>query len=463
MNKAYIYLLLAVVATPLLLGSCKADEEEIVYTDQCYISSFTLGSLKRSHFVKDSEGKDSVFYTVFSGTSFPMTVNQRTDTIQNLDSLPMHTRVNAVLANVVYTSGLVWRKADLTGVEDTTWTLYNAEDSIDFSQPLHFMAVASNGVNLRQYVVKVNVHKQRGDTTVWKQQEQIPNANITTQRRAAVLDGKLIVLSNGTDGQLQYAVRSTQSNAQWATGNSNLTDALPTTMQTQGNTLFMSMQDGTVVQSTDGIVWNAAAYPQAEGLQLVAASDSRLYALCNGALVSSDGGDWAQEMLDDEAANLPESEIQSNCYTMDNGQLRLLLVGQRDGKTVTWAKAWGNGKEVQESWMYYTPNGSNRYALPALASLNVLPYDGGFIALGGAARDGSQKAMQQALRTPDHGLTWRPYDGGDLNIDPAIQTAAQSARHIAVAVDEDKFLWVMADGQVWRGRINRLGFLRQDR
>ncbi len=463
MKKAYLYLLLALVAAPLLLGSCKAEEEEIVYTDQCYISSFTLGSLKRTHFTKDSEGLDSVYYTVFAGNSFPMTINQRTDTIQNLDSLPLHTRVDAVLATVSYTSGLVWRKADLTGVEDTTWTVYDSKDSIDFSAPLHFMAVASNGVNLRQYVVKVNVHKQRGDTTVWSRQAEIPNANITTQRRAVALDGKLIVLSNNASGQLQCAVRSTQSGAQWATHNTTLTNALPATLQKQGRTLLMSLQDGTVVQSTDGIVWTATAYPQADGLQLVAAGDNRLYALCNGTLVSSDGGEWLVEELDDEASNLPDSEIQGNSYTMSNGQQRLLLVGQRGGKTVIWAKAWDAGEEQQESWMYYTPNGYNRYALPALASLNVLPYDGGFIALGGAARNGGQKAMQRALRTPDHGVTWQPYAGGDLNIDPAVQEAAQTARHIAVAVDEDNFLWVMLDNQVWRGRINRLGFLRQDR
>ncbi len=464
MKKAYVYLLMALVVAPFVLGSCMTDEEDNTeYTDQCYISAFSLGNLKQRHFTKNSEGKDSVFYTTFVGGSFPMTINQRTDTIENLDSLPLHACVDRVLVTASYTTGLAWRKADLTGLEDTTWTVYNSEDSLDFTTPLHFVAIAANGVNKRQYVVKLNVHKQRGDTTVWSQQEQVPESYATTQRRAVVMDSKLLMLQNNADGQLQCAVRSTRSGAQWAMHNTTLSNALPTTLQKHGNTLFMSLQDGSVVQSTDGMAWSAAAYPRVDGLQLVAAGEGRLYAMCNGMLMSSDGGEWTQELLDDEADNLPEHEIQSNSYTMPNGQQRLLLVGQRDGKTVIWAKAWDQNKEEQEVWMYYTPNGHNRYALPPLAGLNVLPYDGGFLALGGAARDGSQKAMQQGLLTPDHGLTWKSAESSGLNIDSAIQEAAQAARHIAVAVDDDNYLWVMVDGQVWRGRINRLGFLRQDR
>ncbi len=457
MKKAFVYLLSALLVAPFVLSSCKGDEEEVAATDQCYISSLTLGTLKRANYTQDDQGNSSVSYTVFYGDAFPMTINQRTNVIENLDSLPIHTLVDRVVVTAAFTSGLVWSK------DNATWTTYNAEDSLDFTTPLYFMAVASNSVNMRQYTVKLNVHKQRGDTTVWSRQAEMPAMSDVAQRRAVVLDGKLIVMSTDNGGQLQCAMRSIQSGAQWASHNVALTDALPATLQKQGSTLYMSLQDGTIVQITDGIAWTATTYPQADGLRLVAASDKRLYALCNGALLSSDGGDWIEEKLDDTADNLPQEELQSNFYTLPNGQQRLMIVGQRNSKTVIWAKAWDTDEELNETWMYYTSNGSEDYVLPPLASLNVLPYDGGFVALGGAARNGSQKAMQQALRSPDHGLTWQTYDGGDLNIDGAIQEAAQTAKHITVTVDENKFLWVMVDGQVWRGRINRLGFLRQDR
>ncbi len=457
MKKAFIYLLSALLVAPFVLSSCKDEEEEVAVTDQCYISSLTLGTLKRANYVKDSEGKTSVSYTVFYGNSFPMTINQRTNVIENMDSLPMHTCIDRVVVTASFTTGLVWSR------DNVTWTTYNAEDSLDFTTPLCFMAVASNSVNMRQYTVKLNVHQQRGDTTVWNRQVEMPAMSGVAQRRAVVLDGRLIVISADDSGQLQCAMRSTQSGAQWASHGVALTNALPATLQKQGSTLYMSLQDGTVVQSTDGIAWTNAIYPQVDGLKLLGASEKRLYALCNGSLKSSDGGEWVDEKLDDTADNLPQKELQCNYYTLPNGQQRLMLVGQRNDKTVIWAKAWNKDEEEDETWMYYTPNGYSRYTLPSLASLNVLPYDGGFIALGGAARNGGQKAMQQALRTPDHGLTWKPYDGGDLNIDSAIQEAAQTAHHITVTVDENKFLWVMVDGQVWRGRINRLGFLRQDR
>ena len=53
------------------------------------------------------------------------------------------------------------------------------------------------------------------------------------------------------------------------------------------------------------------------------------------------------------------------------------------------------------------------------------------------------------------------YEEDDMKVDPALRTAAQGAQYLTAAVDDEKFLWVMVDNKVWRGRINRLGFLRK--
>lgn len=141
-----------------------------------------------------------------------------------------------------------------------------------------------------------------------------------------------------------------------------------------------------------------------------------------------------------------------------------MIIGQstEEGTEVTrtWAKSWNKGEEAAEGWMFYTPNGADKYNLPVLKNLNVLAYDDAFIALGGASSDGTYKPMDEPLRSRDHGVTWKPYTGGDMNIDPEIQKVAAEAGYITCAVDDNNFVWVVVDNRAWKGRINRLGFLR---
>ena len=68
--------------------------------------------------------------------------------------------------------------------------------------------------------------------------------------------------------------------------------------------------------------------------------------------------------------------------------------------------------------------------------------------------------MEKPLRSRDNGITWKPYTDGDMNIDPEIVKAAADARHITCAVDNNNFVWVVIGNRAWKGRINRLGFLR---
>lgn len=450
--------MLALLAFSLFLGSCKNDETTVTYSDDCYISSVSLSNLRLVHHVKDSKGQDSSYATTYVASAFPMTINQRTGVIENKDSLPFHTVADRVLMTAGYTSALVWRKALNEASQDTTWHVFSSKDSLDLSTPIELAAVASNGVNLRKYTLKVNIHQQRGDSTVWDVAEPLEAAATGADVRLIVKDKLLMALYNDAAGMLHTAVRAAQRTAAWADHTTSLANALPQTVQLLDGKLYLSTSDGQVMQSTNGITWQAGDFAGQEGLRLVGAGEARLYAICQGQLLSSDGTAWVQERLDDDAANLPRQEVRSVAYSQESGVHRMILYGERQGETVVWGKAWGTQPEEQEPWMYYTYNGSLAKRLPALQQLNVIAYDDALVALGGAGADGTTKALAQALRSPDHGVSWTTYEQGDLNIDAALQTAAQGARYIDVAVDENNFLWVMVDGRLWRGRINRLGF-----
>lgn len=465
MKKTFPYLMILLAVFPLMLSSCNSDEESVVLSDQCYISSFSLGTVRQQRFAKDADGKDSSYYTSFNGRLFPMTIDHRTLTIENLDSLPVHSRVGAVLANVTASGVIGWRRADLEEGADTAWTNYSENDSIDFSHPLTFMVVAPDVKSSRRYRVKVNVHRQKGDSTEWSNKGAVPYLGVMTRRKAVCWDGKLMVLALNDGGEAVNVQTSLTGETHWQMLNTTgVQKAVPSTLQKTSEKLYISTEDGRVLQSTNGVDWSDTGYPAHEGLQLVAASEQRVYALMDGALWSNAGEGWQQESLDAEPAMLPQRELQGLYYTLPNGQERLMIIGQstEEGAEVTrtWAKSWNKGEEVAEGWMFYTPNGADKYNLPVLKNLNVLAYDDAFIALGGASSDGTYKPMDEPLRSRDHGVTWKPYTGGDMNIDPEIQKVAAEAGYITCAVDDNNFVWVVVDNRAWKGRINRLGFLR---
>lgn len=456
-------MLLALVS--LIASSCSTDEESVELSDQCYISSFVLGSVRQQRFAKDIDGNDSSYYTSFAGRLFPMTINHRTQTIENLDSLPVHSSVGAVLATVTASGVVGWRRADPEEGADTAWTTYSEKDSIDFTHPLTFLVMAPDAKSSRQYTVKLNVHQQRGDSTVWSRESVVPFPGTADQRKAFCWNDKLMVLAVTAAGEAVNVQSALTGEPRWQmvsiAGNERM---VPSTLQKTTDRLYVSTEDGRVLQSTDGTAWSDAGLPSRAGLRLVAASRVRLYALIDGKLWSSVGGEWQEERLDAEPAMLPETELQGLYYTLPNGRERLMLVGvstDADTKvTRTWAKSWNEGEEASEGWMFYTPNGADKYRLPALSNLNVLAYDDAFIALGGASADGTYKPMGKPLRSRDNGITWKPYTDGDMNIDPEIVKAAADARHITCAVDNNNFVWVVIGNRAWKGRINRLGFLR---
>ncbi len=465
--KKHIRLLVLLLAAPMFLASC-LDDDDTETDDYCYISAFSLGTIKRAVFTITTDGEDSTYTTSFSGSLYPMTIDQINLTIENKDSLPVRSIVSKVLASVTFDGVLAWRKADISELgEDTLWTTFSSSDSIDFTEPLHFACIASNGKSYRTYTVNVNVHQQLGDTTSW---ERATDGDFSAlgARKAVLWNDQIVVLGENSNGSLTYVQHPLGLTGDWVTVSTTGTDSADiTTLQKRESALYLSTSDGKVIESTNAVDWTTSDYPQAEGLRLVAATEDRLYALLDGALVSSDGGEWTAESLDDDASYLPDEQTFAFNYTTDSGMNRLMLVGQRsqyedDLTCMVWAKSWKTDEEGS-TWTFYVPNGADKRRLPAMdKNLNVVAYDDGFLSFGEATRDGQYTALDSVLHSVDHGIAWVPYENDDMLVDTLMQQAAEEADHIVSVVDDDQFLWMIIDDQVWRGRINRLGFLRQD-
>ncbi len=447
-NKSLL-LLLALV----LLASACSEKDNVVSTsnDYCYISSVILGNVKRK--VQNTN-------VTFSAVDYEMTINQRTNNIENRDSLPYGSQLSRVIATIHFDgSTLAYREKG----SNSEWTSYNATDSLDLTKPLELFLTSNDNQSSRIYTLKVNVHQQEGDSLFWKQcDNNVAELTDMTDMKAFVLNDKLFVLGQKTSGITLAERSSTEAEGEWT--ETPVTD-LPATTDIQTlrqyeDMLYLSTNDGSIFSSADAKGWRQEGSTYSAPLKLIEKTEKYYYAISEGKILrSADASTWEEETLDTDATMLPTTDIRALSAEQANGNNRIILVGQsaNSDNAVVWNKMWNDSeKEENAEWIYFPITHDNNIPCPRLEYLNLLSYDGKCIAFGGASIDNSKKALETMYVSQDYGITWRPDKEHRMPVElKGIEGCITST------VDENYFIWIITNAQVWRGRLNRLGFAQQ--
>ena len=468
------YWLLLLLGLTILVSACSEDSTTVSYNDYCYVKSVTLGTIKRKMERRDRLGKlVNTTYTSVTGSNFLMTIDQRARTIENRDSLPLGCDLSAVTAAIAFDGSILKYR---TSGSNSGWTAYNSTDSLNLTSPLELELTSNDGKSTRNYTLKVNVHKQEADSIYWKQCEsEVPQRSGMNDMKAFVMNDKLTVLaSNGT--KVILAERSgTDAEGTWQEEDTDLPlTADLQTLRQQADKLYLSTSDGSILSSTDAKAWTQEGTTYTTELKLIEKTEQFFYAISvttdeNGTtsklLRSTDAATWEEDELDSQATLLPTYGIRALTMQQANGNKRIVMVGQRDSKgegeeyknAIVWNKMWNESEMEEEAqWMYFPLSDDNIVPCPRLQYLNLLPYDGKCIALGGASTDGKHKALHAAYVSQDYGITWRT----DSEIHLPIQLEGTDGC-ITSTVDKNNFIWIITNAQVWRGRLNRLGFAQQ--
>ena len=141
MKRKFLAFILLVTAG-LSLSSCLDSTDNntnIVYYHDTAITDFSLGKMDK--FGKKKDGvSDSLLRGVVDGSTFVFSIDQANHEIYNLDSLPVNTRIAAVLATISAKNSsyiqINYVKQDPVKEGETTDSLvwYNSTDSIDFTK-----------------------------------------------------------------------------------------------------------------------------------------------------------------------------------------------------------------------------------------------------------------------------------------------------------------------------------------
>ncbi|MBP1542002.1 MAG: hypothetical protein ILA25_07515 [Prevotella sp.] len=310
-----IYLLMAALIT---LSSCKDSDADTTLYNDAAITGFYLGTMKRN--------VDGVTKT-FAGSNYPFRISQVAEltptgkwvrTIENADSLPKGTDVKRVVCNITTrNNGLVV----IQDVGSDTLRYYNASDSIDFSQTRRFVVMPSDGsTSNTQYDIKVNVHREKGDSLQWHLvDEPMPTAETLPA-------GIKVMLGKNYSGTEMYA---------------------------------LSDDDKLMVSKDNGSTWTQDC-PDYDATD--PDNNSDMLPLTNLALVSY--------------------PMDYSIYT--DYVLLVGTSPKNANRSVVWRKIVDYEEGAPEGkWTYIERDDAEPYNLPIMTSLNIIRYDESVLAFGG--------------------------------------------------------------------------------
>lgn len=489
MKRKFLAFILLVTAG-LSLSSCldsTDDTTNIVYYHDTAITDFSLGKMDKLGKTKDGT-KDSLLRGVVDGSTFGFTIDQANHEIYNLDSLPVNTRIAAVLATISaknssyiqinYVKQVTVKEGETT--DSLVW--YNSTDSIDFTKTKEkaIRVYAQDASAYADYKVKVNVHTQRPDTFIWQSLTQA-NAKLAALKsmKAVSVGGKVVLFGKNAEGALEMF--ESESGKQWkpVAATANLGKHAVDNIVAFDNALFvLNPETHQLLKSTDAANWTLVS-TFASLKQLIGAGSKYLYAYSGndegvtGISVSTDkGASWTAEQMDADAKYLPVSNINMSYSAVRSTKdaENVLLIGNRNTteKTDTIAMVWNrtidfSGNSYAGSkWNFVEYDNNQPYKMPKLNQLVVTKDDEGYVALGSDAN---------WYESIDGGISWQV----DTMVVMPKQTPAfdktkpfafVKVKEAAVAPDGTSYdtyiYWLVNGGNVWKGRYNRDGWLRKN-
>ena len=481
MKIKFLPLVASLFAATSIMTSClNNDVEQVTYTSETSITGFSLGTLNIDRVGKDKNGLDSFYVDTLDCSEYPFTINQMTREIENKDSLPYGTHIDKVITKISYDGGAVLYRPKGKDT-DTLWT---STDSIDFSgenyktstdknAPIEFKVYAYSGVIGQPYKVKVNVHRQIPDTLAWKQFSDVVFSNGTlTAQKAVYANGKVYVFGkNGNDTHIEYTTVSDDNPTSWTP----ITDNVPANIDTYSATVWnghIYFLAGTNAEKRLYKLDTENNGVAAEGTEifdmLIAGNDSKneLYVVKGGKSGIYKEGVWKK----DENAF---EQFPSGKPFFSN----TVAVSYNQDITTTVALCYNQGTTANDTTAFVFSRMSNEnkwesrmqnLPVPNLDNITMIYYDGKLYAFGGACNKLNISAFSQFYCSTDNGLCWRPVTtcmAFPTDFKSLYTTTHHKNYSCAVTPklegenSKGNFIWIVwENGNISRGRINRLGF-----
>ena len=450
-------LVAGIMTATFFLSSCLGnDYEEIEYPSTSSITSFSIGTLHQTFYVKSSEGEDSVYTDTISYADVPFTIDQINRKIYNKDSLPKGVDITRVVASISADYAAVYYEKD---GKDTIWT---TADSLDFSKPITFKVMLNQFKPGYPYEVSVNVHKQNPDSLVWKHFENNKFANGTTyaRQKAVYTNETLYVFGETADGNVLANKASVERGniSSWAEITLPAGTNIYSATAFNNNVYFVANRELYFLENQFTKIGNST------GL-------TNLISVSNGKLLAYKGNENKVVTIDSEGNELTGEESNFVSGNDLNGRMSAISMPSSHNKdlwrTIVMTKNIGTSEADSTAtvfsyisndteWVKYQPN--NPTTCPNQGNISMITYDGKIYAFG--------EDFDYFYTSNDNGLNWNQETGymvfpsENKNGIDKLTTYRGNGSYSAVVEEngnKGSFIWfIWEDGSATRALLNRL-------
>lgn len=406
------------------------------------------------------------------GKHYQFTIDQLNRLIYNRDSLPVgsDTIIDRILIDTMSVNGWV-----TSGMPNDT--LFQMTDSVNLLPAMNndagmtFKVHANDGVTTSVYTLKVNVHLQDPDSLMWtdmqEQGEAFTSVANPAEQKAVILNGELLVYTSSTTG---YRTSTTPGNYGWSEMPLN---GLPADVRLSSiieykEQLYAVTESRQVYRSADGARWEAVESLGGNVIALINGFSDRIGGIIEAEgkryfTVSTDARQWQTtdaDALEEVPADFPTEQLSTARTFTGNGVEKVILVGMprfNTEKTIPWFSLDGKGWASLENTAYDV-------ACPGMDTPFLMYYGGQFCCFGGELDAIYQSVTGIAwTRTEKKFLLPESFKGKG----PYTIIVEPTKDKSVAAADKRDFIWIVFGGngtpnEVWRGRLNRLGFEIQD-
>lgn len=408
------------------------------------------------------------------GVKYNFTIDQINRWIFNVDSVPFSsdTIINKILIDSLSVNG--WVTIEKNG-QDTIFTY--TTDSLDFSNtmpdlggtPVKLKVHAYDGVNSREYSIEVRRHQQEPDSLVWSTPSlSFSQGNADGLQKTIILKNQLITY---VSNQVAYTSNLPFGSSWTVQSLSGLSEEniKMTSFLLYKDKIYCVAESGKVFQSPDGLSWQEApisgnvvaligAFPDYIS-GLVMEEGKTKFATTNS---SFNGWDADKEI----PATFPTENISMASFKTNTNEevYKYILMGKSTdktpGKTIPWFSFDGKQWASLATDIYYCPE----MEIPTIIYYNETLY-----AFGGD--------FTKFYTSQDQGRIWKGIDKMVMFPDKF-----RGRKTYSTVIDPDNYIWIIwskglaeytetdddddeitittpYDDEVWKGRINRLGFL----
>lgn len=389
------------------------------------------------------------------GVSYPFAIDQLNRLIYNIDSLPVgsDTIIDSIRIDTFMVTGYV-----TSGDLDTILNINNYQNltGATSGDGLRFRIYAGDLVAYRDYHLKINIHQQVPDSVQWASRPLgLPFApSDSVQFKAAVCENELWVYVAGVkDSIVAYRTSAADFNEWEETEIDMPADADLTQIIQADDCLYIATRTGEVYRSADGIKWTPAE--TLNGVEtLVCHSAGRLVAITEEdgaacfATATSDTSGWSPAGT--VPANFPRKNLSATIFHTANGLEQVMVVGSTESEHII---PWGYDGL---SWaMMDTGTSYALYCLTSELGNNpaILHYGDQFYMFG---------EKMASIYESVTGLAWYKVTKKFI-----LPEGIGSGHAYSLAVDNDYYIYIVAASadnrsvNIWRGRLNRLGFARK--